>query len=104
NVSSVVSESDVVTPPYINKLEGVTTQKPEFLNPQEIQTGVELLGVIAKTEAIDKLERFNAWTPSQKRQLWQAVPQWVKEKIRQLRNGLRGHLIVSGSQLDLGLT
>ncbi|MGH2415195.1 MAG: hypothetical protein ACRDEA_16180, partial [Microcystaceae cyanobacterium] len=47
NISSVASESDVVTPPYINKLEGVTTQKPEFLNPQEIQTGVELLGVIA---------------------------------------------------------
>lgn len=81
---------NVVTPPYINKSEGVTTE-PEFLTkkevtltPQALQTGVELLGVIAQTEAVEELEIFNTWTPQQKRQLWAVVPQWLKEKIRSL--------------------
>ncbi len=105
NVSPVVSESDVVTPPYINKLEGVTTSEPEILTPQDIQTGVALLDLIAKTEAVEELESFNNnWTPQQKRQLWQVVPQWLKEKIRQLIDRLRGHTGASGTQLDLGLT
>lgn len=30
------------------------------------------------------------WTPHQKRQLWQLVPQWLKQKLRSLINGLRG--------------
>ena len=74
----------VVTPPYINKSSGVTTEseslpkKEVTLTPQDIQTGVKLLGAIAQTEAVEELEIFSTWTPLQKRQLWQVVPQWVK--------------------------
>jgi hypothetical protein len=87
---------DVVTPPYINKSAGVTTGsdnpilKQEPLTPQALQTGVELLGEIAQTEAVEKLKNFTPWTPQQLRQLWQVVPNWVKQKIRSLIDSLQG--------------
>lgn len=102
---------DVVTPPYINKTEGVTTSgsetpmpKQEPLTPQALQSGVELLGEIAQTEAVEKLKNFTRWTPQQLRQLWQVVPSWVKEKIRSFVNGSGGRADTSPFQLDWGIT
>ncbi|OWY63788.1 hypothetical protein B7486_51035 [cyanobacterium TDX16] len=98
---------DVVTPPYINKTEGVTTgsQTPmpnqEPLTPQALQSGVELLGEIAQTEAVDKLKDFTPWTPQQLRQLWQVVPNWVKQKIRSLIDSLQGRDRTLLPHLDL---
>lgn len=106
NVSPFSSENYVVTPPYINKSAGVTT-KPErqtqeegTLTNQDLQTGVAILGAIASTEAVEELDIFDDWTPYQKRQLWQVVPQWVKQKLRSLINGLRGCDRTSQSQLN----
>jgi hypothetical protein len=106
-----VSRSDVVTPPYINKPEGVTTPDKEIqtsnevtLTPQELQTGVEILSGVALTEAVEELERFKNWNLQQKRQLWQVVPQWVKEKIRSIIETLKEHPSTSRIQLDLGFT
>lgn len=97
----VVAENYVVTPPDINKLEGVTT-KPEFqtqekltLTNQDLQTGVDILGVITQTEAVEELDIFDDWTQQQKRQLWQIVPQWLKAKIHSLIDGLRGCAMVA---------
>jgi hypothetical protein len=111
NTFPVVSQNDVVTPPYINKPEGVTTPDKEnqtsnevTLTPQELQTGVEILSGVALTEAVKELERFKTWNGQQKRQLWAVVPSWVKEKIRSIINTLRGHPDTSGIQLDFGLT
>jgi hypothetical protein len=111
NNTCPVSRSDVVTPPYINKPEGVTTSPQEIqtsnevtLTPQELQTGVEILSGVALTEAVKELERFKTWNGQQKRQLWAVVPSWVKEKIRSIINTLRGHPDTSGIQLDFGLT
>ncbi|OWY63592.1 hypothetical protein B7486_52245 [cyanobacterium TDX16] len=98
---------DVVTPPYINKSEGVTTgssnpmPKQEPLTPQALQTGVELLGEIAQTEAVENLKNFTHWTPQQLRQLWQVVPSWVKEKIRSLIDSLQGRASTLLPHLDL---
>lgn len=96
NVTPVVTFDHVVTPPYINKLEGVTT-KLEFqaqdeltLTLQDLETGVTILGVIAQTEAVEELDIFDDWTQQQKRKLWQLVPQWLKAKIHSLIDGLRG--------------
>jgi hypothetical protein len=111
NTSPMVSQSDVVTPPYINKLEGVTTSSQELLTtqevkltPQNIQTGVKILSGVALTEAVEELEFFNIWSAQQKRQLWQFVPQWLKEKIRSIINSLKEHPGASVPPLDLGLT
>ena len=108
---TLVVTPNVVTPFYINnKLEGVTTnperlrKKEEDLTPQALQTGVELLGVVALTEAVKELETFNTWTPQQKRQLWQFTPQWLKAKISSLINGLRENIGAFPPQLDQGLT
>ena len=61
----LANTSNVVTPSYIYKSEGVTTdperqtaQKAK-LSLQALQTGVELLGLIAKTEAVEELEIFD---------------------------------------------
>jgi len=43
------------------------------------------------THVVDELKLFDAWTPQQKRQLWQVVPQWLKAKIRSFIDGLKGH-------------
>jgi hypothetical protein len=109
--SSVVSQSYVVTPPCINKLEKVTTSSQELLTraekkltPQELQKGIEILSGVALTEAVEELEFFNILSAQQKRQLWQFVPQWLKEKIRSIIDTLRGHPAPSGTQLDLGFT
>jgi hypothetical protein len=97
---------DVVTPPYINKTEGVTTgsdnpmPKQEPLTPQALQTGIELLGEIAQTEAVEKLKNFTPWTPQQLRQLWQVVPSWVKQKIRSLIDSLQGRTSTLLPHLD----
>jgi hypothetical protein len=102
---------DVVTPPYINKTEGVTTSgsetpmpNQESLTPQALQSGVELLGEIAQTEAVEKLKNFSRWNPQQLRQLWQVVPNWVKQKIRSFVNGSGGRADTSPFQLDWGMT
>jgi hypothetical protein len=107
----VVCQSDVVTPSYINKPEGVTTHPQEIqtsnkvtLTPQELQTGVEILSGVALTEAVKELERFKTWNGQQKRQLWAVVPSWLKEKIRSIIDTLRGHPDPSGIQFDFGLT
>ncbi len=101
----------VVTPSYINKSSGVTTtesknlpSKSETLSHQDLQTGVELLGAIAQTKAVEELKIFTRWTPQQKRQLCQVVPSWVKEKIRCLIDGLRENYGALPPQLDLGMT
>jgi hypothetical protein len=68
NATPVISEPLVVTPPYINKLEGVTTKNTplitpeEMLTPQDIQAGVEILNAIASDNAVEELEMLNAWT------------------------------------------
>jgi hypothetical protein len=111
NTCPVVSQSDVVTPSYINKLEGVTTPDKEIqtsnevtLTPQELQTGVKILSGVALTDAVEELEIFKTWNGQQKRKLWAVVPPWVKEKIRSIIDSLRGHPDTSGIQLDFGLT
>jgi hypothetical protein len=111
NYCPVVCLSDVVTPSYINKPEGVTTHPQEIqtsnkvtLTPQELQTGVEILSGVALTEAVKELERFKTWNGQQKRQLWAVVPSWLKEKIRSIIDTLRGHPDPSGIQFDFGLT
>jgi hypothetical protein len=105
SATSVISDPLVVTPPYINKLEGVTTKNTplitpeEMLTPQDIQAGVDILNAIALDSAVDELEMFNAWTNKQNQQLWQAVPQWLKHKICSLIDGLRGHSTASQNLL-----
>ena len=105
NATPVVSEPLVVTPPYINNLEGVTTTNApvrtpeEMLTPHDIQAGVDILSVIASNNSPEELEIFNAWTNKQNQQLWQAVPQWLKQKICSLIDGLRGHPTASQNPL-----
>ena len=105
NATPVVSEPLVVTPPYINNLEGVTTKNnpvitpEERLTPHDIQAGVDILSVIASNNSPEELEIFNAWTNKQNQQLWQAVPQWLKQKICSLIDGLRGHPTASQNPL-----
>jgi hypothetical protein len=105
NATPAVSEPLVVTPPYINKLEGVTTKNTpvrtpeEMLTPQDIQAGVDILSVIASNNSPEELEMFNAWTNRQNQQLWQAVPQWLKQKLCSLIDGLRGHPSASQNPL-----
>ena len=97
----------VVTPPYINKSSGVTTepeilpQKLETLSHQDLQTGVELLGAIASNDAVEELKHFTPWTPQQKRQLWQVVPNWVKQKIRSLIDSMQGRASTLLPQPDI---
>ena len=78
--------------------------KQEPLTPIAFQTGIELLGEIAQTEAVEKLKNFTPWTPQQGRQLWQVVPSWVKQKIRSFVNGSGGRADISPFQLDWGMT
>ena len=99
---------DVVTPSNINKLSGITTTEPEILTPksekltpEDIQIGVEILGEIAQTEVLEKLKNFTSWTLLQKRQLWQVVPSWVKEKIRSLIDSLQGRASTLLPHLDI---
>jgi hypothetical protein len=98
----------VVTPSYINKSSGVTTTesknllpKPDALTPEDIPSGVERLGASAQTEAVEELKHFTRLTPQQKRQLWQAVPSWVKEKIRSLIDSLQGRTSTLLPHLDI---
>lgn len=73
----------------------------EPLTPQALQSGVELLGEIAQTEVVEKLKDFTPWTPQQLRQLWQVVPNWVKQKIRFLIDSLQGRASTLLPHLDL---
>ncbi len=98
----------VVTPPYINKSSGVTTTESknllppsDSLTPKDIPSGVELLGAIASNDAVEELELFKTWTPQQKRQLWQVVPSWVKQKIRSLIDSLQGRASTLLPHLDI---
>ncbi|MUL39560.1 hypothetical protein [Gloeocapsopsis dulcis] len=90
----------------INKSEGVTTElenlppKEVKLTPQAPQTGVERLAKVAETQVVEELKLFDAWTPQQKRQLWQVVPQWLKAKIRSLINGFKEHTDTLKPQSD----
>ena len=98
----------VVTPPYINKSSGVTTTESknllppsDSLTPEDLQTGVELLGAIASNDAVEELKHFTPWTPQQKRQLWQVVPNWVKQKIRSLIDSMQGRASTLLPQPDI---
>lgn len=64
---------------------GLSTPSAELLDPSSLSTVLDMLAVIDSAEELTLLEVL---TPAQKRQVWDAISEALKNRLKQIRAGV----------------